>query len=83
MWLCEVIMVSDKRWVVNCGVCVCVLIDRRSLLGIPMYTLVFTLHILLTFSEAIAMLYPSGWALKTYSHINPTTISTLCECVVL
>ena len=46
MWACEVIMVCDKIWVVDC--CVCCLIDQISLLGIPMYTLVFTLHVYTT-----------------------------------
>ena len=62
MWACEVIMVCDKIWVVDCGVCG--LNAQRSLLGISWYTLVFTLHELLTSSYAIAMLYPSGWTLK-------------------
>ena len=43
MWACEVIIVCDKIWVVDCGVCC--LIDQISLL---MYTLVFTLHVYTT-----------------------------------
>ena len=57
MWACEVIMVCDKIWVVDCGVCC--LIDQISLLGIPMYTLVFTLHVYVLPSDAIPMLYSS------------------------
>ena len=49
----EVIIVSDKRWIVDCGVCY--LNAQRSLLRIPMYTLVFTLHELLTSSDAIVI----------------------------
>ena len=46
MWACEVIKVCNKIWVVDCGVCC--LIGQISLLGIPMYTLVFTLHVYTT-----------------------------------
>ena len=43
MWACEVIMVCDKIWVVDCFVC-----GLNSLLGISLYTLVFTLHVYTT-----------------------------------
>ena len=42
MWACEVIMVSDKIWVVDCGVCC--LIDQISLHGAFLCTHWFSLY---------------------------------------
>ena len=60
MWACEVIMVCDKRWVVDCGVCI--LVDQILFFTfLRMYTLVFTLDVLLQFSDAIAGLGNVIW----------------------
>ena len=81
MWACEVIMVCDKIWVVDCGVCC--LIDQISLLGIPMYTLVFTLHVYRYYLVMPYQCYTHPKRIFSYSHINPATVSTRCECMVL
>ena len=53
-------MVCDKRWVVDCGVCV--LVDQILFFAfLRMYTLVFTLDVLLQFSDAIAGLGHVIW----------------------
>ena len=53
-------MVCDKRWVVDCGVCV--LVDQILFFAfLRMYTLVFTLDVLLQFSDAIAGLGNVIW----------------------
>ena len=53
-------MVCDKIWVVDCGVCI--LVDQILFFTfLRMYTLVFTLDVLLQFSDAIAGLGNVIW----------------------
>ena len=69
MWACEVIMVCGKRWVVDCGVCV--LVDQILFFAfLRMYTLVFTLDVLLQFCDAIVLAMLFGWILLTHNSCN-------------
>ena len=61
MWPCEVIIVCDKIWVVDC---VASLTRYRYLAFLCTHWFSLYMYILLTSSDAIAMLYPSGWTLK-------------------